>query len=205
MPLPDHASPAAPGSLHDATRERIALALDRRRSGLRASYLVRYHAARANLDPAEIEEMLVQLVELRRAVALRAVNGSLWMLPRRVRLAGRAVVLALPSPLAPGEELVEDAQRLAGILARDAGRRAAGQRAGTDPEHVAARAEALVARAGAAGATRTALKRALPEVTAPVLDEALSRLASTGRIAVEVIPGRTKPARLYRLASPPSS
>ena len=75
MPLPDHASPAgvsgpaAPGSQHDATRERIALALDRRPSGLRASYLVRYHAARADLDPAEIEEMLVQLVELRRAVS----------------------------------------------------------------------------------------------------------------------------------------
>jgi hypothetical protein len=127
-----------------------------------------------------------------------------WMLPRRVRLAGRSVVLVLPSPLAPGEELVEDAARLAEILARDASRRAAGQRAGGDPEHVAARAEALVARAGEAGATRTTLKRSMPEVSAPVLDEALARLLGAGRIAVEVIPGRTKPARLYRLAPPPS-
>lgn len=204
MPLPDHASPAAPGSMHDATRERIALALDRRRSGLRASYLVRYHAARSGLDAAEIDELLAQLVDERRALALRTVNGSIWMIPRRVRLAGREVVLALHAPLAPGDELIEDGEQLALALAHGAYMRARGLRAGSDPAHVAGRVEALVARAGEAGATRTTLKRALPEVRARVLDDAIDRLAAAGRLVVEVAPGRTKPTRVYRLAEQPT-
>jgi DNA-binding HxlR family transcriptional regulator len=39
----------------------------------------------------------------------------------------------------------------------------------------------------------------MPEVRVEVLQQALDRLISEGRITVEVSPGRTKPTRLYRL------
>jgi hypothetical protein len=200
----DATSTAGEVSAQDRVRGRLVRNLLKYPGGLRATYLKRYHASRKVLAEGDFEALLARLLDERRAIAIRSRRGSIWILPRPEAATERGVARALSTPLEAGEELVEDGARLLALFEGERAARGEGLKARGRPHLVSARIEATLWRLGGLGpVTRTALKRSMPEVRVEVLQQALDRLISEGRITVEVSPGRTKPTRLYRLIERP--
>jgi hypothetical protein len=134
-----------------------------------------------------ISDIVAGMMRARRAVALRrrGSRSAIWL----VGLAPGAD----PARLAhDGEEVIDDPARLAEVVA---GQRPEGK--GT-PWRIDERILACVARGGGRPVARTAIKRALPDLSALELSAGLKRLLDAGKITGETVPGTTKPTRLYR-------
>lgn len=135
-----------------------------------------------------IDEVIPSLVASGEAAAIRPVGrpgAAIW------------IVAAASAERAArqGDEVIRSPGRLATVVALQRG--SSRERPGS---HLAEqRVAEVLARGAGRPVARSAILRALPNVSSAVLSEALGRLLEAGRITVEVNPGRTKPTRFYRL------